>query len=182
MPQVPSHFFTRPHVPPPQIHNGKVENKQHYEYKIFLGETLRDRLPYVTINYEYDGLPPFYHERYNRYLTYTPDIFVSWVDDANKIVYYSDVEVNGLVHYKNKDQILKVKERKDHIYPYLQSKKEPNKEDYATVAAYVIIEVDDFEYHPITDLYRNVKDLVFNGGLHPFNFDKILLSYLKVAA
>lgn len=182
LPQVPSHYFTRPCVPPPTCYQGHEENKQHYEYKVFLAETIRDRLPYVTINYEYDGLPPFWHERYNRLLTYTPDIFVSWVDDYTKAVYYSDVEINGLIHYKNRDQILKVKERKDHIYPHLQSRKEPNKEDYVTVASYIVVEVDDFKYEPITDLYRRVKDVVFTGGVEPLNFDKILVAYLKVAA
>jgi hypothetical protein len=182
VPHVPKHYFLRPHIPPPTYYKGKAENKKHYDYKIFIGETLRDRLPYIDINYEYLELPTFYHERYNRYLSYTPDIFISYHDDEFKRSYYCDLEINGLIHYKNKDQILKVKERKDHIYPYLQTKKEPNKEDYSTVASYIIIEVDDFEYETITDLYHLVKTRVFEGGQHPLDLDKILFGYLKVAA
>ena len=182
IPQIPKHYFLRPGIPAPTFYKGKVENKKHYIYKVFLAETLRDRLPGVNITYEYDGLPPFWHERYDRWLNYHPDIFLEYHDHDLKRSYYCDIEVNGGIHYKNKDQILKVIERKNHIYPYLQTKKEPNKEDYATIASYSIIEVDDFEYRTITELYRAVKQIFINGGLEPEDLEQVLLSYLKVAA
>lgn len=181
VPRIPKHYFSRPHIPPQIQQNGRLENEQHYRYKIFLGETLRDNLPYLTINYEYKGLPPFWHERYSRHLRYTPDIYVEYHDDELKRSYYSDIEINGGIHYKNKDQILKTRERLDHIYPYLQGHKTPNREDYKIVASYIIIDVDDFEYFTINDLYLCTKSEILLGGLAPKNIRETLTGYLKVA-
>jgi hypothetical protein len=183
IPKVPKSFFLRNCVPPPTIYEGKFENEKHYKYKIFLGETIRDRLPYLeSINYEYQNLPNFFHGRYNRYLTYLPDIFIKFCDDETKTFFVADIEINGIIHYKNKNQILKCKERKDHIYPYLQQSKELGKEDYRTVASYIVFDVDDFEYQTINDLFHIFKDVYLQiGGLYPPRFDAILTEYLKVA-
>jgi hypothetical protein len=183
IPSIPNHYFQRPEVPPPTNFDNKEENKKHYQYKIFLGETIRNRLPHLSshINYDYDKLPPMWHERYAKYLTYLPDIFIKWRDDGNEIIYLTDIEINGLIHYKNKTQILKMIERRNLVYPYLCSYKEQGFDDYRTIASYMIIDVDEFEYQTINDIFHNVKETFYNGGLNPPNMDSYLQNYLKVA-
>lgn len=184
IPSVPKSFFLRDCVPPPSTFQGKLENEKHYKYKIYLGETIRDRLPDIDlIEYDYQALPTFFHARYDRYLTYLPDIFIKFIDDNSKKVYVCDIEINGLIHYKNRNQILKSKERKDHIFPYLQKYKEIGKEeDYETVASYVVFDVDEFEYNSISELYHIWKNVFYvTGGVHPVRFDAMLQDYLKIA-
>src|SRR5215217_2584779 len=121
-PYIPKRYFKRPWIPPPiDPESGKPEPKEHYEYKILLGEKMRDWLPYLEINYEYYGLPSFYHARYDRFVNYRPDIFIEYHNDKKKQSWFSDIEINGLIHYKSKDQILKVKERKNLVYPTLKA-------------------------------------------------------------
>ena len=179
-PNVPKSFFLRPWVPPPSTFQGKLENEDHYKYKVFLGETIRDRLPYLeTIQYDYQSLPDFFHARYNRFLSYLPDIFIKYVEDKYKTVYVADIEANGLIHYKNRGQILKNKERKDHIYSFLQNYKEKGKEDYKTIASYMVFDIDDFELLSINEIFHTFKDTFFNGGIYPKDFDAFLNNYLK---
>lgn len=154
---------------------------KHYEYKVYLGETLRDNLPYLKIDYEFTGLPSFFSERHNKFVNYQPDIFIEWHDDQNKLSFFSDIEINGLVHYKSKEQILKIKERKNHIYPVLSAMKAANKPDYKTISSYIIIEKDDFEYSEINDIYAETRGQILSGGVFPVDLDIVLDNYLKVA-
>lgn len=182
IPIVPKEYFLRPHVPPPFVWNGKMENQKHYAYKIYLGEYIRDNMPFLKIDYEWNGLPSFYNERHNKFVNYTPDIFLTWHDDKSKISFYSDIEINGLVHYKSKDQILKVKERINHIYPLISILKEKGKrEDYKTIGSYIVLEKDDFEYNHISDIYADTRIEMLKGGLYPKDIYKILEGYLSVA-
>jgi hypothetical protein len=185
VPNVPKSFFLRDCVPPPSTFMGKLENEKHYKYKIFLGETIRDRMPFLTsIEYDYQSLPDFFHARYDRYLSYLPDIFIKFIDDTLETIFICDIEINGLIHYKNKNQILKCKERKDHIYPYLQNYREPDREreHYKTMASYIVFDVDDFEYNTISELFDIWKIWFFGlGGVYPERFDAMLVEYLKVA-
>lgn len=181
VPDIPKHYFNRPEVPPPTNFEGKPENPKHYRYKIFLGETIRNRMPFLDskIHYDYDQLPEFYHERHGRNVHYLPDIFILWVDEANEITYVCDIEINGLIHYKNKNQVLKNIERKNLIYPYLQQYKDGQFKEFKTVASYIIVDVDDFEYQTVSDIFHMVKDAFYAGGLYTKNIDIFLNNYLK---
>ena len=166
IPIIPKEYFSRSHVPPPFIFNGKKENRKHYRYKIFLGETIRDTTPDMTINYEFNGLPSFYHARHDRFVNYQPDIFIEQTDNYHGIVRYSDIEINGGIHYKNDNQMLKNKERKDLVYPVLQNMFPADKPNLKTIASYIIIEVDDFEYRTIEDILRETLIRITKGGVY----------------
>lgn len=179
IPKVPKEFFLRPQVPPPAVYQGRIENKLHYQYKIFLGESIRNHFnDILDIEYEYQNLPYFYHARYNKELTYMPDICIKFVDESYKHIYISDIEINGLIHYKTKDQILKTKERKDLIYPYLVKHRESGKEDYEVTASYVVFDVDDFEMNRIDYLIEQWDKTFWNGGIYPRDFDQYLNNML----
>ena len=166
IPDIPKEYFKRSHVPPPFLFNGKPENRKHYRYKIFLGETIRDTTPEMKVNYEFNELPSFYHARHDRFVNYQPDIFIEQIDKHLGIVRYSDIEINGGIHYKNDNQILKNKERKNLVFPTLQKMVPADKPDYLTIASYIIIEVDDFEYRNIETILRETLIRITKGGVY----------------
>lgn len=178
MPKIPKHYFERPEVPPPTFYEGKEENPKHYRYKIYLGETIRNALPFAKVEYDFERLPPMLNERYGRKVTYIPDILVEWIDEGTDKFYVSDVEINGGIHYKNKSQMLKNKDRKDLVYSCLQNYKNPLYTELNNIASYMIFEIDDFELNPITDLFNSFKETFFKGGLYPEKMDEYLKHYL----
>lgn len=181
VPNIPNHYFTRPEVQPPTNYEGKPENPKHYRYKILLGETIRNRLPNLEskIHYDYEGLPEFYHSRHGRNVHFIPDIFILWIDENEEKIYITDIEVNGLIHYKNRNQVLKNVERKNLVYPYLRNYQDRMFIDFKTIASYMIVDVDDFEYQSISEIFHSVKETLMSGGLHPTNMEAYFNNYLK---
>lgn len=141
---------------------GEPEN--HYICKVYLGEMIRISYPKLHVTYEH-LLPPLYTEKGTR--TYQPDIYIeSLPDKLNKIIYIADIEINGLVHYKNKTQYIKNKIRRETITDYFNNWYKY--QDYKIIFSYIVFKPDEFLYFKF-DYFKEIFENMFfiNGGVWP---------------
>lgn len=143
------------------------EPTEHYTCKVFFGEMLRKYFAPkldLTISYEHE-LPQLETERGER--VYIPDIYVEYINHDKKVINISDCEINGLIHYKNKNQYSKNRLRRETILKYFKDYKDRNFPDYKIIFSYIVFQRDDFLYNKF-DFFREIfEDNFMEGKVYP---------------
>lgn len=144
------------------------EPDSHYICKILCGELLRKYCGNgIDIRYERE-LPPLAIDGGKGIRTYQQDILVKFIDTKNEKVHIADIEINGGIHYKNKERYRKNKLRRETIWNYYNSLyRETGHENYKIVLGYIVFEPDEFLYNKFDYFFNIFNDKFMNGGIHP---------------
>lgn len=139
------------------------EPEPHYICKVFLGEQLRKKSKLdLVISYEHP-LPTIFTDSGPR--NYIPDIYLEYIDNSDKTIYISDIELNGGVHYKNKIQYNKNKIRREAILNYFNNIY--NYLDYKVVFSYIVFNTEDFLFQKF-DYFFDIFNIKFlSSGIYP---------------
>jgi hypothetical protein len=156
-----------------QYPTSENEPVEHYISKIYLGEQLRKRffiswcnwITY-TLEYEYPDLPDMITSKGLRH--YYPDIYIESRDHSHSTIRICDIEINGGIHYKNRERILKNILRRDTICNYFANYKDKIDKDYKIIFAYIVFRDEDFLYNRLEDFHFKEFEYYFNnGGRYP---------------
>lgn len=129
----------------------------------------------VTISYEHI-LPELETDKGKR--SYIPDVYIESFNHKEKVINICDVEINGLIHYKNKSQYSKNRLRRETILKYFNEEyKDSSYPDYRIIFSYIVFQRDDFLYNKF-DFFREIfEDNFLEGKVYPpsDSYEKYLL-------
>lgn len=165
------------------------EPDSHFICKIFLGENILSQYKHGSFDdfkriYEYKSLPPLLVStiKFNEDIgdddsrQYQPDIFLEGLDKKNKIRYVSVTEINGGVHYRNKNSHKKNKLRRRLITKYFQNDYKFDLKNtgvhngdwnYKIIFSYIVFKSEDFLYWNLDFFMDIFKNYFIKGGRYP---------------
>lgn len=149
-----------------RFEKGFNEPDSHYICKVYLGEQIKKHYNNkIEVTYEYSGLPVLGTEKDPRH--YLPDLFCFYINQKDKKINVSIIEINGGVHYASKHQYNKTKFKRESITDYFTNYTDKRYENYPIVFSYLTFGTDDFLYNKLDYFLDIFDDKFFNGGRHP---------------
>ena len=158
-----------------QYPTSENEPIEHYISKVYLGQQLiRKYFNRINLSgfgdnkfeYEYPDLPQMNTSKGYRH--YFPDIYIEMTDHTNQTIRICDIEINGGIHYKNRERIIKNILRRDTICNYFDNYKDQVYKDYKIIFSYIVFRDEDFLYNRLEDFHFKEFEYYFtNGGRYP---------------